>query len=165
MKRKGDCSSALREGCRSPSRSDLCVHRAAGTKVVQKRAQTAVPWFHVEHFLTSQPVQLRKWPAGLQHFILPCAKRAKSILEIWDLYFGPTAKLWRVHHTCTSSVTSNSSPGKYYSHQLPCMGRLLVSQRAVSEGWMKAALCLHCHNPVESCDKAYFLLPGARRLS
>lgn len=38
---KGDHSSALREGQRSPSRTALCVCRAAGTKVAQKSTHTA----------------------------------------------------------------------------------------------------------------------------
>lgn len=84
MKSKGDRSSVLHEGHRIPPHTALGVCRAAGSEVVQERAQTAVPCLHVEQLLTSQQLQLRKWPAELTLFMFP--KRGKSILEVWDLY-------------------------------------------------------------------------------
>lgn len=145
MKNKGDRSSVLHEGRKSPPRAALGVCRAAGSEVAQERAQTAVPCLHVEQLLTSQQLQLHKWPAELTLFMFP--KRGKSILEVWDTYLGPTARLWRETHTCASCVTPDSSPRVTSFH---AWGSFLISQRAISEGWRKAALCLHCHEPAGS---------------
>lgn len=109
-KSKGDRSSALREGHRSPSRAALGVRRAAGTKVAQKRARAV---------FTSNNSSRRNCyssVSGLQNCNTSCfhakKKRAKSVLVVWDLYFGTAAKMRRDHHTPTSSVTTDSLLGK-----------------------------------------------------
>lgn len=106
---KGDHSSALCEGHRSPPRTALCVCRAAGTKVAQKSTHTVFTLNNSSHRNCYSSV------SSLQTCNTSCfhAKRAKSTLEVWGLYFGPTAKIWREHRTRTSSVTTDNLLRKY----------------------------------------------------